>query len=81
MISLGALANMWPAGGGRCSCLSSGPTKATSGVLCPFLGSSVQGRQGATEEDPAEDPRMMRSLEHLSYEERLRELVRCSGAQ
>lgn len=34
-------------------------------MLCPVLGSSVQGRPGATGEGPAEAAEMMRSLEHL----------------
>lgn len=47
------------------------PSEITSGVLCSILVYTVQERQGATEE---ETTKMIRSLEHLSHEERLQEL-------
>jgi len=43
-------------------------------VLCPDLGLPVQEGCGAVEEDPEEVTVMIKGLEQLSYEERLREL-------
>ncbi|NXG70607.1 GBRA5 protein, partial [Baryphthengus martii] len=50
------------------------PGETTSGVLCPVLGSPVQQEQENTTESPREATRMMKGLEHLSWEERLRAL-------
>ncbi|KAJ7410614.1 hypothetical protein BTVI_53105 [Pitangus sulphuratus] len=59
---------------GRESCPSTQPWRGTSGVLCPVLGSSGQERHGAPGAGPAEAAEVLKGLEHLSYEERLREL-------
>ena len=45
---------------------------ATSGVLCPVLGFSVQERQGSPTESAVKGHRDV--LEHLLYKERLRDL-------
>ena len=45
-----------------------------SGILCPVQGSSVQDRQGTTEECPAEGYKDDRRLKHLPYEGRLRDM-------
>ncbi|KAF4803046.1 hypothetical protein TURU_020133 [Turdus rufiventris] len=50
------------------------PGEASPGGLCPVLGSSGQERHGAAGVGSTEATEMMRGLEHLSYEERLREL-------
>ena len=50
------------------------PSEAQSGVLCPVPGSPVQERQGALERIQQRATRIRRGQEHLSYEERLREL-------
>ena len=45
-------------------------------VLCPDLGLPVQEGCGAVEEDPEEVTVMIKGLEQLSYEERLRGLAK-----
>lgn len=42
--------------------------------MCTVLGSSVQERQWASGEGPVQTTKIMRGLEHLSYDERLQEL-------
>jgi len=44
------------------------------GVLCPALDPSAQERHGPVEAGPEEATQLLRGLEHLSCEERLREL-------
>jgi len=59
-------------GGDSDPLLRSGET--LSGVLCPALEPSAQERHGPVEEGPEDATAMIRGLEQLSYEDRLREL-------
>lgn len=69
MVSGGASGRACPAGGDSSPPL--GPSEATSGVLCPVLGSAVKKRHGTTGESPAEATKMRWDLEDLFYKERL----------
>ncbi|KAJ7404238.1 Nephrocystin-3 [Pitangus sulphuratus] len=59
-------------GGDSAPLLHSGETPP--GVLCPALGSPVQGGHGPVGASPEGTTKVIRVVEHLSYEERLREL-------
>ena len=51
------------------------PDEATSGIQCPVLGSTVQERQGSTRKKiQQKSTELMRGLENLFFEERLRGL-------
>jgi len=59
--------------GGDCCCLLC-PHEGSSGVLHSGLGRSAQERHGAVGAGPEEATKMIREVEHLSCEERLKEL-------
>jgi len=59
-------------GGDSATLLRSAET--SPGVLCPPLEPSAQNRHGAVEAGPQDATKVMRGMEHLCYEERLREL-------
>jgi len=54
MVSQSTLKRMCPSGQGRFSSPLLCPGEATSGALCPVLGSPLQGRHRAAEESPAD---------------------------
>ena len=70
-ISRAAFPAAWAAGRGRRFCPFA---PLPPGVLCPGLEPSGQERHGPVGAGPEEATKMVRGLEHLSHEERLREL-------
>jgi len=64
----------WPAGRGRGFCPSAPLGETPPGVLHPALEPSAQERHGPVRMSPEKATKMTRGLEHLSCEERLREL-------
>lgn len=67
---LGCIKAAWPAGD-SCPVLHSHET--LPGILCPALGLSEQCRGGLVGESPEEATKMIRGLEQLSYEDKMRE--------
>jgi len=56
-------------------CLNlTGPSETPLGMLCPALEHSAQDRYGPVGAGPEEDTKMVRGMENLCCEERLREL-------
>ena len=72
MIFWDALKRLQPAGQERSISSLFFPGEATSGVLCPVLGSSAQERQGTAGESPAEGNKD--NQEHFLYKEGLRDV-------
>jgi len=73
-ISWAASKAAWPASTGRRFCPSAPLWETSSGVLCPAREPSTQERHGPVGAGPEEAAKMIRWLEHLSCEGRLREL-------
>ncbi|KAK4826638.1 hypothetical protein QYF61_010566 [Mycteria americana] len=71
---LGASPAAWPAGRGRGFCPSAPLWGDPPAVLRPARGSSAQERHGAVGAGPEEATKMLRGVEHLCCEDRLREL-------
>lgn len=66
-------ARSWPEGQGRCSFASAQHWQATSGVLCPVLGSPGQKRcMDILEQGQQRTRKTIMGLKHLTCKERLR---------
>ncbi|PKU31623.1 hypothetical protein llap_18075 [Limosa lapponica baueri] len=75
MVSWGALKRAWPASGGRSSSHSTLiPGEDGSGVLRPVLGPQFKKDMEVLERVQWRATKMIKGLEHLSYEERLEDL-------